>query len=185
MTTTHSIKAAIEASVHHYVDMANEKLDAGLAYPEITYNVKGGVGGRAHGYRKVDFNMGLIVDNMSEYLNHVVPHEVAHLVVEKKFGTEYKGWTRSGKPRRASHGPKFQMVMRTFGIHRSSYASHNMDVSKVKKPRRKTTKIAVVCTGCGWEGHIGKVRANKMVAGKSTYSHRCGYGRKAPITLAK
>jgi len=182
MTTTHSIKTAIEASVHHYVDMANEKLDAGLAYPEITYNVKGGVGGKAYGYRKVDFNMGLLVDNLSEYLNHVVPHEVAHLVVEKKFGTEYKGFTRSGKPRRLSHGPKFQMVMRTFGIYRSSYASHNMDVSKVKKTR-KTTQIAVVCTGCGWEGTVGKKPAEKIRNG-ARYVHSCGNRKRAPITLA-
>ena len=183
MTTTHSIKAAIEASVHHYVDMANEKLDAGLDYPEITYKVKGGVGGRAYGYRRVDFNMGLIVDNMSEYLNHVVPHEVAHLVVEKKYGTEYT-FTRSGKPRRVSHGTKFKMVMRTFGIFRSRYASHNMDVSKVKKTR-KTSKFACKCTGCGWEGTIGAIRAKKMISGVATYSHKCGHGRKAPIEIVK
>lgn len=183
MTSTESIKTAIEASVHHYIDMANEKLDAGLDYPEITYKVKGGCGGRAYGYRKVDFNMGLIVDNLSEYLNHVVPHEVAHLVVEKKFGTEYS-FTRTGKARRMSHGPKFKMVMRTFGIYRSRYASHNMDVSKVKKTR-KSSNVPCKCTGCGWEGHIGKVRANKMAKGLATYSHKCGYGRKAPIELIK
>jgi SprT protein len=183
MTSVESIKTAIEASVHHYVDMANEKLGADLSYPEITYKVKGGVGGRAYGYRKVDFNMGLIVDNMSEYLNHVVPHEVAHLVVEKMFGTEYT-FTRTGKPRRVSHGTKFKMVMRTFGIYRTSYSTHNMDTSKVKKSRA-TAKVACKCTGCGWMGHIGKVRASKMAKGLATYSHKCGYGRKAPIELVK
>lgn len=183
MTSTESIKTAIEASVHHYVDMANEKLGAGLNYPEIAYTVKGGCGGKAYGFYKVDFNMGLIVDNLSEYLNHVVPHEVAHLVVEKLFGTEYS-YTGRGKPRRMSHGPKFRMVMRTFGIHRKSYASHSMDVSKVKKTR-KTSQVPCKCTGCGWVGHIGKVRANKMAKGLATYSHKCGHGRRAPIELTK
>ena len=180
MTTTQSIKSAIEASVQHHIDMANEKMGLSLSYPEVRYNVRGTCGGKACGSLwYVDFNMGLIVDNMSEYLNQVVPHEVAHLVVHAVHGVEYKH-TRRGLVR-VSHGKNFYRVMRMFGVEETR--CHNMDTSKVKQTRN-TKKFAVKCTGCGADFTVGTVRKNKMLAG-AMYQHRCGGGRKALIELVK
>ena len=178
MTSTQSIKMAIEASVHHHIDLANEKMGLCIPYPTITYKVTGACGGKAYGDKRVDFNMGLAVDNLAEYVNQVVPHECAHIVVNHKWGPEYKR-TRTGKIRRISHGERFYSVMRMYGVREER--THKMDTSKVKT-KRNTKKFAVVCTGCGFEATVGAVRAKKMMAGH-TYVHSCGNRKRAEIRL--
>jgi SprT protein len=178
MTNTQSVKQAIISSVHHFIDVANEKLDANMEYPRIDFTVKGSCGGKAYGSNRVNFNIGLAVDNLAEYVNQVAPHEVAHLVVNKKWGREIRV-TRTGKIQRISHGDKFYSVMRAFGVREER--CHSMDTSKVKQTR-KTAQYTVVCTGCGFEGHVGAQRAKKIMAGH-TYVHSCGNRRRAPIKL--
>lgn len=180
MTSTQSIKAAIEASVHHHIDTANEKFNLSLDYPQIKYTVRGTCGGKASGIKwYVDFNMGLIVDNLGEYINQVVPHEVAHLVAyaTNGYAHEYKH-TRRGKVR-VSHGARFYRIMRMFGVDETR--THAMDTSKVAQ-KRKTKAFPCKCTGCGLEYTIGTVRRNKILNG-TKYKHRCGNGRTAYIQL--
>jgi len=180
MNSSSAIKHAIETSVHHFIDMANDKYSMSMTYPTIGFTVKGSNGGTANGGTwHVNFNMGLIVDNMGEYLNQVVPHEVAHLVTFAKHGHEYKR-TRRGSIR-VSHGKNFYAVMRTFGVQETR--CHSMDISKVKRAKRNTKKFAVKCPCCHTEFTVGTVRKNKILRG-SKYMHRCtGRVATAPIVL--
>ena len=181
MTNVQSVKSAIEASVHHHIDMANEKLNLSLEYPEIRFNVRGTCGGKAHSPQwYVDFNLGLIADNLAEYVNQVVPHECAHLVAyaTNDYSFEYKH-TRRGIVR-VSHGKRFYSIMRMFGVDETR--THNMDVSKVKQ-KRKTKAFPCKCTGCGSTFTVGTVRRNKILNG-AKYTHRCGGGRSGMVELS-
>lgn len=181
MTSTQSIKAAIEASVHHHIDTANKKLNLSLDYPTIKYNVRGTTGGKANSAAwSVDFNMGLIVENLGEYINQVVPHEVAHLVAfaTNNYSYEYK-ITRRGRIR-VSHGARFYRIMRMFGVDETR--CHKMDVSKVKQKSRTTKAFPCKCTGCGAELTVGKKVRDKILNG-AKYAHRCGNRKKAPLQL--
>lgn len=179
-TNTLAVQTAIEASVAHFISIASEKHNRHFDMPTITYKTRGTCGGKAWGRDwRVDFNMGLIVDNMNEYLQQVVPHEVAHLIVHAIHGTEYKR-TRGGM-RRVSHGTRFYKVMREFGVDETR--CHSMDTSKVKQKTRTTKKFACMCTGCGDTFTVGTVRKNKIERGV-VYRHRCGGGKSPqPIVL--
>lgn len=164
-----AMKDAVKTAVHHFIDMANEKYDMDMPYPTIMYKVRGTCGGKAH-LREwaVNFNEGLLVDNLSEYLNQTVPHEVAHLVDFRKHGIQYKR-TRRG-PVQVAHGATFYKIMRDFGV--KEKRTHSMDVSKVKQTR-KTTKYVYTCT-CGAEVTLGAIRHKKTgFDGVARYRHRC------------
>jgi len=180
MNSSSAIKHAVTTATHHFIDMANERYALSLNYPSVGFTVRGTNGGTANaGTWHVNFNMGLLVDNMDEYLNQTIPHEVAHLVTFAIHGQEFKR-TRRGM-QRVSHGKNFYAVMRTFGVKQTR--CHNMDVSNVKQATRKTKAFAVKCPCCESEFTVGTVRKNKILKG-ARYMHRCT-GRKAnaPIVL--
>ena len=163
------MKEAVKTAVHHYIDKANELYDLGLPYPKIMYKVRGTCGGKAHLKEfAVNFNEGLLVDNLSEYLNQTVPHEVAHLVDFRKNGLQFK-YTRRG-PQQVAHGPTFYRIMRDFGV--KEKRTHSMDVSKVRT-KRTTTKYVYACT-CGSEVTLGAIRHKKTgIDGVAAYRHKC------------
>jgi len=170
-TNAQAIKTAIESSVAYFIGIASEKHNRHFDIPKITYKTKGTCGGKAWGHEwRIDFNMGLIVDNMNEYLNQVVPHEIAHLIVHAIHGTEYKR-TRGGM-RRVSHGTRFYKVMREFGVDETR--CHSMDTSKVKRATRKTKKFQYKCA-CGTLLEMGAIRHKKQQQ-MARYTHRCAVG---------
>ena len=169
MKPTIAMKHAVETAVHHFIDMANEKYNMSMPYPTTMFKVRGTCGGKAHLHEwAVNFNEGLLVDNLSEYLNQTVPHEVAHLVDYKKNGLQYKH-TRRGR-QLIAHGPSFYRIMRDFGV--KEKRTHSMDVSKVRTKRR-TTKYIYACV-CGKEVELGAIRHKKTgIDGVAPYRHKC------------
>ncbi len=168
-------KQAVINAVHHFIDKANSLYNKELEYPRIRFDKRGAVGGTAHGQKwELNFNYGLLVDNLSEYINQVAPHEVAHLVVHALVGVE-----RSRSGRRISHGRNFKRVMRSFGCDTST--THDMDVSKVK---RKTKQFEYACNGCGEHINMGAIRHKKQQSGAANYRHACSQ-RQAGIVFVK
>jgi len=94
MNSSSAIKHAVTTATHHFIDVANERYDLSLNYPSVGFTVRGTNGGTAnHGTWHVNFNMGLLVDNMDEYLNQTIPHEVAHLVTFAIHGQICYTWS--------------------------------------------------------------------------------------------
>lgn len=71
----------------------------------------------------IELNSVLFLENIEEFLNRTIPHEVAHLVVNELY------------PRaKQHHGPEFRLVMSTYGADSKTRHSYNTDsVRKAKK----------------------------------------------------
>ncbi len=102
------------------IEIANQKLNAGLSHPQIKFNILGKTAGSAQLQRwTLRFNPVLLEENLADYLQNVVPHEICHLVAYHLYG-----------PVRP-HGKEWQGLMRSlFAIEPQTY--HQFDVSSVE-----------------------------------------------------
>jgi len=74
--------------------------------PEIDWSLKGRKAGQAwHSKNKIRLNYKLALENLNDFVNQVVPHEVAHLIVKEIYGY-------STKP----HGREWQATMKKLGL---------------------------------------------------------------------
>lgn len=85
--------------------------------PVITYRKSGKNAGTAFlQQNRINFNPVLFAHNRQAFFEHVIPHEVSHLVVFQRFGKV--------RP----HGFEWQYVMREV-FHTAPRTTHNLDVS--------------------------------------------------------
>ncbi|ABG40884.1 protein of unknown function DUF335, SprT [Paraglaciecola sp. T6c] len=105
------------------MEQANTQLQSNLAMPKIHFNQRGRIAGCARlQSNELRFNPVLLTDNYTTFINEVVPHEVAHLVVFNLYGRV--------KP----HGKEWRGIMQQiFGLTGHTY--HQMDVTKVSGKR--------------------------------------------------
>ncbi|MGL5948035.1 MAG: SprT family zinc-dependent metalloprotease [Aeromonas sp.] len=116
------------------------------------------VRGRAAGLAYLDrwalrFNPTLYAANQTEFLAHVVPHEVAHLIVHALY--------RGRVPRARPHGPEWQAVMRQV-FDCTPARTHTFSV-----PKRT---MHTVNYHCACQTHaLGIRRHNRIVRGEARY----------------
>jgi len=159
-------KSEVYERVDHFVALGNEVLGTDLEGPYVKFDKRGTCGGTAwYAQMELNFNAGLMVDNWDEYMNQVIPHEVAHLLKEHIYGR--------GPGRNSAHGYYWKKVMQAIGVNPDR--THAMDVSKVAMPK---AKHIYVCEGCGQEIVLSSVRHNKMLRGRANYSHNKCKGAK-------
>lgn len=160
-------KSEIYCRVDHFINIASVEYHRTIEGPHVRFDKRGTCGGTADtSINELNFNAPLMLDNWDEYLNQVIPHEVAHLVKGAVYGTERKGELMR------SHGTYWKRIMRTFGIEPDR--THKMDTSSVatKSPKRKHM---YQCECCGKELVMSSVRHNKMLRGRANYRHTpCG-----------
>lgn len=167
MKNGQSVKAVVEQTVKHYIEMAERQHGRSFNMPTIEYFPKGRKGGDANPIEwRVRFNSGLLEDNLQRYMVRTIPHEVAHLIVYAMEG----GWEYTEGGKRIIHGEKFKAQMRAFGCEETR--CHSMDTSKVRQAKRKTKKHVYVCE-CGHTMNLSSVRHNKMLRGRAKYAHKC------------
>jgi SprT protein len=159
-------KSDVYERVEYFVNMGNEKLSTDLEMPHVKFDKRGTCGGTAwYAMMELNFNAGLMVDNWDEYMNQVIPHEVAHLFKEHVYGSFRKGRLHS------PHGIYWQRIMVTLGVNPDR--CHSMDTSKVAQPKKK---FVYACTcGCGKEVVLSSVRHNRMVRGTHNYQIHRGH----------
>lgn len=153
-----NIKSQIEARVLECMEIVRAKFRlTEFQNPSVHFDVSGTKGGFAK-YQdwSIHFNLDLAKNNMEQYLNQTVPHEVAHLVDFKKYG----GW---------GHKRTWKAIMiHVFGL--KPDRCHSMDVSEVKT--RKYDTYIYTCNCPSLEHKIKTNLHKKMsVLGKN---YRCG-----------
>lgn len=114
-----SLQQQVIKRVEHAIKTANQRLNKRLKMPTVTFTQRGKIAGSARLQSwEVRFNPVLLNENADAFLNEVVPHEVAHLIVFKLFGRV--------KP----HGREWQLIMReVFQV--TPRTTHSFDVSSV------------------------------------------------------
>lgn len=151
------IPADVKESVHQRVKTlcttAGECLQHKIDQPSIGYRRSGGIAGSAYLQRNhVNFNPLYLIENHHEYIQQVIPHEVAHLVVYQCFGKV--------KP----HGKEWQSVMREV-FNRPPLVRHSMT-----SPALEQRQFAYQCA-CG-STQLTIRRHNKVVRGEQQYQCR-------------
>ncbi|MCW8092060.1 SprT family zinc-dependent metalloprotease [Alteromonas sp. ASW11-130] len=102
--------------------------------PSISFRRSGKNAGTAFlQQNRINFNPVLLVENWQEYIDHVIPHEVAHLVVFQVYGR--KRFIQTGLWRKQSvtvkpHGEEWRNVMEAvFGA--KATTTHNFNLSSL------------------------------------------------------
>lgn len=143
----------VMACLRTHLVQANTFLQTHYNEPSIIYRQKGSVAGSAFLTRwEIQLNRTLLCENGIPFIEEVVPHELAHLLVFKQFGKV--------KP----HGNEWQYMMATV-LGREPKTTHHF---AVKRP-----DYIYVCQ-CQ-EHHLTKIRHNKIQRQHTDYRcKKCG-----------
>jgi len=97
---THALKTQVLETVQACYDTAERVLKREFSVPNVLFNQRGRIAGCAILQKNtLKFHPLLLQQNQAHFLTHVVPHEVAHLLV----------WQLYGKT--APHGREWQNIM--------------------------------------------------------------------------
>ncbi|WP_392561552.1 SprT family zinc-dependent metalloprotease [Orbus sturtevantii] len=87
-------------SLRHYLSIANQYFNMVFDEPELIYRKKGSIAGCALLQTwQIQLNINMLLENDTQFIAEVIPHELAHLITYKKFGRV--------KP----HGKEWQAIM--------------------------------------------------------------------------
>jgi len=124
-------KEAIEQT-KNWIDLANEKYGTNIPYPTVNFNLKGRVAGKAFLNRnEIRYNAVLLEENGETFLKRTVPHEVAHIIVYKRFMS--RSFNLFGQ-RPKAHGDEWKRIMRDFRVDYSR--CHTYDTSNSRQYKK-------------------------------------------------
>jgi SprT protein len=144
-----SLKSKIENRVQECVQIVRSKFPLHVfPTPSVHFDIRGVTGGTAEfGSWSVHFNLDLAIKNESEYLNQVVPHEIAHLADYRR----YNNW---------GHGRTWKNIMK-YVFQLEPKRCHQMDTSEVKRNNLKT--FIYICKCKDFE-HVIKANRHKKIS---------------------
>lgn len=168
MNVPQHIQNRVDAKVLECIAIAENHFQRSFGFPTIEYSLKGKTAGQAF-YRqgKIKLNSVLLLENLDDFINNTVPHEVAHLIdfaVNKdNFGNTKRvaaqmqqllekhnyRVTRKNGP----HGPSWKAIMKLFGC--KPARCHTYDVTS---SARKTNSFVYECTCCDQRVTLGPKR---------------------------
>ena len=124
---------------------------------KFKFNLRGAVAGRAfYQGRELSFNLILAKDNLTDFLNSTVPHEVAHLFQRKIY------------PYSKPHGKEWKKIMQLGGY--NQMRCHSYDTSTVKKVQTK--KYEYGCK-CFMRHLLTKNRHSRILNGSKYFCNVC------------
>lgn len=152
-----AIQQAVMRSLREKLAQANLKLERHYPEPKLVYQQRGTAAGTAwlQTY-EIRLNPVLLMENVEAFVNEVVPHELAHLLVWKHFGRvpphgkEWKWMMESvlGVPARRTHQFELQSVQRKTFAYRCKCQEHQLTVSRHNRVvRGEATYRCVHCGG--------------------------------------
>lgn len=121
MTNVRLLKMQVLRQLRQDLEKANRFFQKTFVMPEVNYDVRGLKAGVAYLQRnEVRFNPILLQENGQAFIQQVVPHELAHILVYQHFG------------RVQPHGKEWKMVMETvLGVPAEIY--HCFDTASVSQ----------------------------------------------------
>jgi len=142
-----------QKALYRHVTTANRYFDQTFSVPSINFKLKGKTAGKAYLHQwEIRLNPVLFVENRKQFLQEVIPHELAHLLTFQLFGQV--------KP----HGKEWKMMMeQVFSL--SAKTTHNFGMASVQG---KTFQYQCPCNCYPLTIH----RHNKVQKGTARYSCR-------------
>lgn len=152
----------ITQAIEHCISLASNHFRAQFSIPSFSFQQRGKIAGSARLHEwTIRLNPVLFAANQVQFIQEVIPHEVAHLIVFKQWEKQY----RSGKIK--PHGAEWQYVMqRVFNL--AARTTHSMDVSAVRGE--------VFAYECLCQSHSLSIRRHRAVTrGTTQYlCRKCG-----------
>lgn len=129
--------------------------------------------GYCHFARKeFGFNPILAAENEDDFINQIIPHEVAHWIDKEVHGYQYTVSRRTGRSRRISHGRTWKSIMvNVYGL--DPDRCHTYDVASVKTRTRIVVKAFKYSCPCGIIFNLTAVRHNKIQKGATFHCMKC------------
>ncbi|WP_392559180.1 SprT family zinc-dependent metalloprotease [Orbus mooreae] len=137
--------------------IANQFFHCTFDEPQIFYRQKGSIAGCALLNKwQIQINLNMLLENSDDFINEVIPHELAHLITYKQFGRV--------KP----HGKEWQSVM-TQVFRLDAKRTHSFSLPKPTQQNRYHYH-------CQCQEHLlTKIRHNKIQHKQIQYCcKRCG-----------
>ena len=141
-----------QQNVARCIKLADVYFDTAFNMPTVTLSQRGKAAGTAHlQANEIRLNFALYKHNVRDFVNQVIPHEVAHIIAFQHYG-------RSIRP----HGKEWQRIM--------------TDVFAVKPERTHQFDVAVAVKQfsyrCGCQTHLLSVRRHNAIQ-KATRRYLC------------
>jgi SprT protein len=126
--TPEKIIRLAEKAVRTAEDCARRYYAVTLPYARTDYSLRGRCAGQARvahsGQTFLRFNLQLLTENLEDFLQQTIPHEVAHLVVNWRH--------RKKRARPKPHGPEWQAVMQDcYGLQPTRCHSYQTTAARV------------------------------------------------------
>ncbi|MBV6541233.1 SprT family zinc-dependent metalloprotease [Ursidibacter maritimus] len=123
MMSIRHLKMQVQRQLKRDLDKANSYFNKSFLPPIVNYDLKGMKAGVAYlQQNEIRLNPILLQENGDTFIQQVVPHELAHLLVYQQFG------------RVQPHGKEWRMVMETvLGVPAETY--HCFDTTSVQGER--------------------------------------------------
>ncbi|MFD1383967.1 SprT family zinc-dependent metalloprotease [Rhodanobacter aciditrophus] len=121
-TVTPAIRAKITAKIAHCIQLAERYFKIKLVVPTFNFKQRGRTAGTAYlQTNEMRFNLFMLKQDCEKFIEQVVPHEVAHLVVFQVYGSRPK-----------PHGPEWTAIMEhLFNV--EADRTHDFDVPSPKR----------------------------------------------------
>ena len=164
------IKRRVEAKVEQSYKKAVAHYGREFKRPTVVYQKRGTTAGTAHGgTNTLDFNSTLLTENVEDFIERTVPHEVAHLIdyvvnpQNHHRGINWKGQ----RQKRVVHGADFRFIMERVLDADDSTRCHDYDVTRAQV--RKSKQHEWKCDCCSSSMELGPKRHKKMLTNNKTY----------------
>ena len=157
-----ALQQAVMRCLREKLAQANARLNQSFPEPAISWHQRGTVAVTAWlEHYEIRLNPVLLLANQQTFIDSVVPHELAHLLVWKRFG------------KTAPHGKEWRWMMETI-LDVPAQRTHCFDISALP---RKTFLYRCACR----QHHLTIRRHNKTQRGETEYRcTQCGQ----PLRLA-
>jgi len=166
MKVSAEVKAQVEAKLKECITTATRSFpEYEFKMPTILYTKRGTTAGTATLQRwTVNYNSTLLMENIEDFLNRTVPHEMAHLIDFKVNPRNFQpGYGR----KRSVHGTTWKNIMRILGA--PTTRCHSFDTTNSRVKKRAGVKQVYSCNTCQLLMKLGPVRHRKMQSGANHY----------------
>ncbi len=163
--TDHTLQSLVLNAVENCLDIGSEYYKQRFFYDELRFDLRGRSAGQfvvsqpqlCLVRQRLRFNFSMLSEYRQRFIDEVVPHECAHLLVYQLYGTRLKD------KRVLPHGPQWKSVMSdVFGLEPKT--RHGFEV------QQKARRCFNYRCGCQMKIHqLSIIRHNKIIRGKAQY----------------
>lgn len=168
MNVSTEIRQRVNQKIEQCIEVAkNAYRLSEVRFPKVGYRLTGTSAGRAHYITwEVEFNAALLTENVDEFIETTVPHEIAHLITDLVYPEAH---SRAYGKKRSPHGAEWRSVMRTLGV-ANPQRCHTFDVASVSNRKPRTEYL---CVACGKQ-YMLSAKMIGMIMGGSVRRCKCG-----------